>query len=76
MEDWYLWAEVLTRTGGFAMKQENALQSAAGTIKTIIVVGVWLRNPYPNPFSNYRRVCMLRMNEIPNVIADAVISQH
>ena len=38
MEDWYLWAEVLSRTGGFAMKQENALQSAAGTIKTIVVV--------------------------------------
>jgi hypothetical protein len=38
MEDWYLWAEVLSQVGGFAIKQENLLESAAGTVKTVIVV--------------------------------------
>ena len=38
MEDWYLWAEVLSQVGGFAMKQEQLLESAAGNLKSIIVV--------------------------------------
>jgi hypothetical protein len=38
MEDWYLWAEVLSQVGGFAMKQEQLLESAAGNIKSIIVI--------------------------------------
>lgn len=50
MEDWYLWAEVLSRTGGFAMKQENALQSAAGTIKTIVVVENIVEKSVPETF--------------------------
>jgi hypothetical protein len=38
MEDWYLWAEVLAQLGGFAIKQEQLLESAAGNLKSIIVV--------------------------------------
>jgi hypothetical protein len=38
MEDWYLWAEVLSQVGGFAMKQEQLLETAAGNIKSIILV--------------------------------------
>jgi hypothetical protein len=38
MEDWYLWAEVLSQVGGFAVKQEQLLESAAGNLKSIIVI--------------------------------------
>jgi hypothetical protein len=45
MEDWYLLAEVLSQIGGFAMKQENLLESAAGTVKTVILVEKLVEEP-------------------------------
>ncbi len=45
MEDWYLWAEVLSQVGGFAMKQEQLLESAAGNIKSVIVVDKLVEEP-------------------------------
>jgi hypothetical protein len=38
LEDWYIWAEVLSQVGGFAMKQEYLLESAAGTVRTLVLV--------------------------------------
>jgi hypothetical protein len=45
MEDWYLLSEVLSQIGGFAMKQENLLESAAGTVKTVILVEKLVEGP-------------------------------
>jgi hypothetical protein len=45
MEDLYLWSEVLSQIGGFAMKQENLLESAAGTVKSVILVDKLVEEP-------------------------------
>lgn len=45
MEDWYLWAEVLSQVGGFALKQEQLLESAAGNIKSIIAIDKMVEGP-------------------------------
>lgn len=38
LEDWYVWAETLSQTGGFAIKKQNVLESAAGSVKTEVLV--------------------------------------
>jgi hypothetical protein len=45
MEDWYLWAEALSQVGGFALKQEQLLESAAGNIKSVILVEKLVQEP-------------------------------
>jgi hypothetical protein len=45
MEDWYLWAEALAQVGGFALKQEQLLESAAGNIKSVVLVEKLVEEP-------------------------------
>jgi hypothetical protein len=45
MEDWYLWSEALSRVGGFALKQEQLLETAAGNIKSVVLVDKLVEEP-------------------------------
>ena len=45
MEDWYLWAEALSQVGGFALKQEQLLETAAGNIKSLVLVDKLVEEP-------------------------------